>query len=91
MCFRLGSATPNFATTSISGWFLKDFRVSELRESVEKRLQNEAGLSTRFGLRLGTVFGRFWGPKTEPKRSGTGLVGISKNERFAEAMELAAT
>ena len=89
--FRLGSAKPNFVKSPISFKFLKDFRVSELRKSVEKRLRNGAGLSTRFGLRFGTVFGRFWGPKTEPKRSGTGLFGTSKNERFAEAMETAGT
>ena len=89
--FRLGSAKPNFAKPLIFLGFLKDFRVSELRESVEKRLQNQAGLRTRNGPRFGTVFGRFWGPKTEPKRSGTGLFGISKNERFAEAMRLAET
>ena len=87
--FRLGSAKPNFAKSSIFVRVLKDCRVSELREYVEERLQNEAGLSTRFGPRFGTVFGRFWGPKTDAKRSKNGLRGTSETLGFRHGFPMA--
>ena len=89
--FRLGSAKPNFAKSSIFFRFLKDCRVSELREYVEKRLQNEAGLSTRFGPRLGTVFGRFWRPKTGRKAVRRRTCWDFEKARFCEAIQIART
>ena len=88
MFFHVGTATPNLAKSLIIFGFLKDFRSSELRRSVEKRSQNEAGLGMCDGPRFGMVFGRFWGPKTEEKRTGIRMFGSSKKEGLAKAMQV---
>ena len=88
MFFDVGTAKPNLAKSLIFFRFSKDFRSSELRRSVEKRSQNEAGLGICDGPRFETVFGRFWGPKTEEKRTGIRFLRSSKKEGFAKAMEV---
>ena len=50
--------------------------------------KNKGVFETRVGPRFGTVFGRFWGPKTEQKRPGIRFLGASEKQCFAKAMDL---